>query len=226
VAEFDVVIIGGGIAGASLGAELAARRTTLIIEAEDQCGYHATGRSAAFYLESYGGAEVAKLTLASRDFLSDPPADFAVQGFLRMRGDLHLTRDDLPILPPAVESRIVERTELEQLLPGVRPQWRRALFEPGCADIDTASLHMAYLRQFRRSGGAVAMGAGLRRARRTGEGWAVTLVDGSMLSASLIVNAAGAWADWVAEAAEVAPLGIAPLRRTMVQLRLDRKSVV
>src|SRR4051812_14554615 len=138
MSEFDIIIAGGGIAGASLGAEIAPKRRTLIIEAEDQCGYHSTGRSAAFYLESYGGPQVAQLTLASRQLLSAPPADFADHGFLRIRGDLHLTRGELPELPAGVESRIVERDELELLLPGIRPQWRRALFEPGCADIDVA----------------------------------------------------------------------------------------
>src|SRR5689334_22486977 len=134
MSDYDVIIIGGGIAGASLGAEIAAKRKTLIVEAENQCGYHATGRSAAFYLESYGGPEVAKLTLASKQFLSQPPENFSNRTFLRMRGDLHLTRDELPNLPASVKSRVVERSELERLLPGVRPQWRRALFEPGCAD--------------------------------------------------------------------------------------------
>ena len=81
--DFDVIIVGGGIAGASLGAEIAGTRRTLIVEAEDQCGYHATGRSAAFYLESYGGPQVAKLTLASHACLSDPPMDFSYRGFLR-----------------------------------------------------------------------------------------------------------------------------------------------
>src|SRR3954462_13692529 len=102
MSEFDIVNVGGGIAGASLGAEVAARRRTLIVEAEDHCGYHATGRSAAFYLESYGGPEVAKLTLASRDFLSDPPGDFSERGFLHVRGDLHVTRDKLPLLPSGI----------------------------------------------------------------------------------------------------------------------------
>src|SRR5438067_6741375 len=101
--EFDIIIVGGGIAGASLGSEIAAKRRTLIVEAEDQCGYHATGRSAAFYLESYGGPKVATLTLASRAFLSNPPKDFADEGFLRARGDLHLSQDDLPDLPAGVE---------------------------------------------------------------------------------------------------------------------------
>ncbi len=216
--EYEVIIVGGGIAGASLGAEAAAKRRTLIIEAEDICGYHATGRSAAFYLESYGGPDVAKLTLASHDFLAE-------QGFLSVRGDLHLTRDALPDLPPSVESRVVERAELERLLPGIRPEWRRALLEPTCADIDVAALHAAFLRQFRSEGGTVATGSRLIRARRSGKAWTIELEDGSALSAPILVNAAGAWADSVAEASGVAPLGIVPLRRTMVQLRVGRSGL-
>jgi D-arginine dehydrogenase len=223
--RFDIVIIGGGIAGASLGAEIAAKRRTLIVEAEDQCGYHSTGRSAAFYLESYGGPDVAKLTLASRDFLADPPSDFSEHGFLRVRGDLHITRDELPEIPPDVESRVVERPELERLVPGIRPQWRRALLEPGCADIDVAGLHAAYLRRFRRQGGIVATGSSLIRADREDNGWRITLADESTLAASVLVDAAGAWADSVAESAGVAPLRIEPKRRTMVQLRIGRSGL-
>jgi D-arginine dehydrogenase len=225
MSQFDVIIVGGGIAGASLGAEIASRQGTLIVEAEDQCGYHSTGRSAAFYLESYGGAEVAKLTLASRDFLLRPPQEFSDEGFLRMRGDLHVTRGELPELPPAVEARIVERPELARIVPGIRPEWRRALFEPGCADIEVASLHSAFLRAFRRNGGTVATRARLERATRRAYGWEVQLEDGSTFGASVIVNAAGAWADSVAAACSAAPLGIAPKRRTMVQLRVGRSGL-
>jgi D-arginine dehydrogenase len=225
MAEFDVIIVGGGIAGASLGAEIAARRRTLIVEAEPQCGYHATGRSAAFYLESYGGAEVSKLTLASRDFLAVPPSDFSEHGFLRVRGDLHLTREVLPEVPPDVETRIVEREELERLIPGIRPQWRRALFEPSCADIDAAGLHAAYLRRFRRSGGVVETNARLIRAERRGGRWTVALENGSLRTAAILVNAAGAWADDVADVCGAARLGISPKRRTMVQLRLGRSGL-
>src|SRR4051794_19073472 len=122
--NFDVIIVGGGIAGASLGAEIVTKGRTLIIEAEDQCGYHSTGRSAAFYLESYGGPHVAKLTTASHNFLDEPPRHFSERGFLRTRGDLHLTRGELPDLPGAIRMRIVERSELERILPGIRPEWR------------------------------------------------------------------------------------------------------
>jgi D-arginine dehydrogenase len=221
MSEFDVIIVGGGIAGASLGAQIAATRRTLILEAEDQCGYHATGRSAAFYLESYGGPDVTKLTLASKAFLAEPPEEFSELGFLRVRGDLHLTRDELPELPESVETRPMERAELERFIPGIRPQWRRALFEPSCADIDVASLHAAYLRQFRRFGGVIRTDSRVIRGEKDGS-WTVRLADDSVFSAPILVNAAGAWADDLARSVGVAPLGIEAKRRTMVQLRVGR----
>jgi D-arginine dehydrogenase len=225
MSDYDVIIVGGGIAGASLGAEIASMRRTLIVEAESHCGYHSTGRSAAFYLESYGGPDVARLSTASRDFLASPPAAFAEHGFLRTRGDLHITRDELPKLPPGVESRVVDRDELEQLIPGILPEWRRALFEPGCADIEVAALHAAFLRHFRRSGGEVRTDARVQSASSSKGRWMVQLNDGSSVAAPVLVNAAGAWADSVAVACGVAPLGIAPKRRTMVQLRVGRTGI-
>lgn len=223
--EYDVLIVGGGIAGASLGAEIARHRSVLLIEAEGQCGFHSTGRSAAFWLESYGGATVAQLSTASHAFLESPPEDFSDHTFLRTRGDLHITRDELPELPPAIESRIIERDELERMVPGIRPEWRRALFEPACADIDVAGLHSAYLRQFRRSGGEISTGARLHSAARRPGGWDVRLEDGSVIGAAILVDAAGAWADEVAAACGVQPLSIQPKRRTMVQLRVGKSGL-
>src|SRR5947208_146449 len=184
--HWDIVIVGGGIAGASLGAEIAGKRRTLIIEAEEHCGYHATGRSAAFYLESYGGPDVAKLTTASGQFLSNPPAEFADRSFLHPRGALHLSEGDWPELPAGVTARRIDRHELEHMLPGVRPRWVKALLEPGCADIDVAALHAAFLRLFRRLGGKVATRSQLIRAERKGSQWIITLGDGSELSAAIL----------------------------------------
>ena len=220
--DFDILIVGGGIAGASLGAEIADRRTVLLIDAEQHCGYHSTGRSAAFWLESYGGELVAPLSTASRPFLASPPSDFADSGFLRQRGALHLARTELPHLPPQVATRLVERTELEEMIPGIHAQWRRALLEPGCADIDVAALHAAYLRQLRRRGGTIRTSARLKSGNYRDGRWVVGLESGEQTSAAILVNAAGAWADSVAIACGVGPLGIAPKRRTMVQLRVAR----
>jgi D-arginine dehydrogenase len=218
--DYDVIIVGGGIAGAGLGAEIARRRRTAVVEAEDVCGYHSTGRSAAFYLESYGGPEVAKLTLASGAFLQSPPVDFSDRGFLRRRGALNLSKDGWPEIPDGIESRRVERAELETLIPGLDPRWTCALFEPGCADIDVAALHAAYLKAFRKAGGTVLTSAKVGRASRAGSAWSVALADGRTLSAPILVNAAGAWGDGIAAAAGVRTLDLSPKRRTMVQLRV------
>lgn len=225
MSDWEVVIIGGGIAGASLGAEVAAQRRTLIIEAEQYCGYHATGRSAAFWLESYGGPKVAQLSAASRQFLNQPPADFSDRGFLRTRGALHISREGWSEIPDGVESRRIERAELEMLVPGIRSEWRHAVLEPGCADIDVAGLHAAYLRQFKRRGGELATDARLLNAEYSKGSWSVALEDGNILRASVLVNAAGAWADAVAAACGIRTLGIAPKRRTMVQLRIGRSGL-
>jgi D-arginine dehydrogenase len=223
--NLDILIVGGGIAGASLGAEIAAKRRTLLIEAEEHCGYHSTGRSAAFFLESYGGPIVASLSTASAQFLESPPADFAGATFLHLRGALHLSQADWPELPEGVVARRIERDELERMVPGIKPRWIKALLEPGCADIDVAGLHAAFLRQFRRRGGTVQTNARLVGAHREGERWRVALADGSELTAAIIVDAAGAWADSVAETCGASRLGIEPKRRTMVQLRVGRSGV-
>jgi D-arginine dehydrogenase len=220
--DWDIMIVGGGIAGASLGAEIAAKRRTLIIEAEEFCGFHATGRSAAFWLESYGGPKVAMLSSASHPFLESPPAGFAARGFLRTRGDLHLSREGWPELSPGIEYRRIERAELEQMLPGVRPEWRCALFEPACADIDVAALHAAYLRTFKIAGGQITTEARLCSADYANGRWTVELDNGPSLTTAIIANAAGAWADEVTRVCRVLPLGIEPKRRTMVQLRVGR----
>src|SRR5829696_54954 len=100
--HFDVIIVGGGIAGATLGAEISGKARTIIIEAESQCGYHSTGRSAAFWLESYGGPVVAELTSASRRFLEEG-------GYLFPRGALHVSPDPDIELPAEVEGHAVAR---------------------------------------------------------------------------------------------------------------------
>ncbi len=212
----DILIVGGGIAGASLAAALGGRARVTLIEGESQPGYHATGRSAAFWHEGYGGPLVAPLTRASRPMLE-------AGGYLDPRGAIHLARAHEQIaLVPGVVARPLDRAELEARLPGLRAEWTHGAWEEGLADIDVARLHVDMLATARRSGATFMADARLAAAEREGAGWQVRLEDGRILAADLLVDAAGAWGDTVARAAGVAPLGLSARRRTMVQLRVAR----
>lgn len=217
----DIAIIGAGMAGASLAAEVAGEASVLLIEAEDQPGYHSTGRSAAFWAESYGGPFIQPLTTASGPFLES-------QGFLSPRGGLHIADSDglgaLAALEAEFGERVgferLDRAGLEAFLPGLRDGWVAGLLEPSCRDIDVAGLHGFYLAQARRNGAKLLTGAEVRGLRRDERGWAVETAAGSF-RASVLVDAAGAWADRVAAMAGAAPVGLQPYRRTLSQLRVD-----
>lgn len=221
-ARYDFAIVGAGIAGASLAAELAPHGRVLLLEAEDRPGYHSTGRSAAFWTESYGGPQIQPLTTASGPFLHE-------HGFLTQRGALTLAREsELPELAAFAEKfrslgvRVedLDRAQLEVRLPGLQAEWAAGAFEPDCSDIDVAGLHQHWLAAARQGGAELWARARLERAERKAGGWQLTLADGRTGEAGVLVNAAGAWADPVAELAGIRPLGIQPYRRTVAQLRL------
>ncbi|HLZ79708.1 MAG TPA: FAD-dependent oxidoreductase [Sphingomonas sp.] len=227
--RFDVVIVGAGMAGASLAAEVAPHASVAIIEAEALPGYHATGRSAAFWTESYGGPDVQPLTSASGAFLARPPADFAEQGFLTPRGALHLAAEaDFATLDAFAARFASSGVALEPLdeagiatrVPGLKAGPWRGLIEASTADIDVAALHAAYLRAARAAGAELFCAAPLRVALRDGGRWRIDAGDAIGLEADLLVNAGGAWADEVARLAEATPLDIRPYRRTIAQLRV------
>ncbi|MET0179584.1 MAG: FAD-dependent oxidoreductase [Novosphingobium sp.] len=217
----DIAIVGAGMAGASVAAELAAHASVVLLEAEDHPGYHATGRSAAFWEESYGGPRVYPLTAASELFLRDG-------GFLAPRGALNIGREAdrgkveafvARFAAAGVRIELLGRAALAARVPGLREDWTCAAWEPACADIDVAALHAHYLAEGRRGGVALRTNAPLVAAEREGAGWRLAIGRGEELRAEVVVNAAGAWADPVARLAGAAPLGIAPKRRTVVQLR-------
>ncbi len=222
--RFDFAIIGAGMAGASLAAGLAPHGRVALIEAEDHPGYHATGRSAAFWTESYGGPRVQPLTTASRAFLDQ-------HGVLTERGALTIARGEeaaglagfiAEFAALGVRVEALDRAALEQRLPGLKSEWQLGAYEPDCCDIDVAGLHQLWLGQGQRLGVELLCRARLVSARHGAGGWTVALADGREVLARVLVNAAGAWADAVAEAAGVALLGMTPLRRTVAQLRMDR----
>lgn len=227
--EFDVAIIGAGIAGASLAAEIAPYCRVLIAEAEQYPGYHATGRSAAFWTETYGGPDIQPLTTASGPWLATPPTDFSDRGFLHPRGALTLAKPQdkaklasfaADFADSTVTMVAYDRADLERHVPGLSPEYQHGIYEPDCCDIDVGGLHQAYLAAAKRAKAVLWTQSRLTDARRKGDVWQLQMGE-RRASAPVIVNAAGAWADPVAAMAGAAPLGIRPFRRTVLQLRTD-----
>ena len=220
--SYGIAIVGAGIAGASLAAEIGSRESVVVLEAEDRPGYHATGRSAAFWEECYGGPDIVPLTLASGPYLRDG-------GFLTNRGALYIGRDQDTTKLDAFEERFantgatferLSRQGAAARVPGLRPEWSEAIWEPACADIDVAALHQHYLAKAKSSGTEIVCRAQMIAAVRVDDVWHLGLSDGREIRARTLVNAAGAWADNVALMAGVGALGIQPFRRTVVQLRV------
>jgi len=226
---YDFVIIGAGMAGASLAAELAPAGSVLMLEAEDFPGYHATGRSAAFWSETYGGPSIQPLTSASHDFLAAPPLSFSERSFLDRRGALHIADSSgygglaglaADFAGSDVTLEHLSGSALSGHCSGLRSDWDRAIWEPSCADIDVGGLHQAYLRAARQSGAELRCSSPVTAIELSKSGWRV-FSGGEWIEAAIVINAAGAWADSVAAMAGAREIGIVPYRRTVVQLRTD-----
>ena len=223
---YDFAVIGAGIAGASIAAELAQHASVLVLEAEDAPGYHSTGRSAAFWDECYGGPGIVPLTLASGAYLRD-------NGFLKESGALYIGREpDAPAMDAFLRSfagtgvtiERLSREGIEARVPHIRPEWCDAIWEPACANIDVAALHQRYVKAFKSAGAHLVCRARVASLARSAGVWTINTLAGDTHRAATLVNAAGAWADDVARMAGAQALGIKPYRRTVAQLRVEPKA--
>jgi D-arginine dehydrogenase len=224
----DFLVVGSGIAGASIASELAAHAAVIVAEQEDTHGYHTSGRSAAMYIESYGNEPVRRLTAASRAFFEQPPPGFTDYPLLDPRGCLTIARadqdEDLDALAAQIAStggvfRELNGEAAQAMIPALKPEAsHRALFEPDSADIDVNALHQGFLRTAKARGAAFRLNARAVHIERAAGVWRVTLAEGDTIEARVIVNAAGAWADEVAGLAGVRPIGLTPKRRTVILL--------
>ena len=221
----DVIVVGGGIAGVSAAYSLARHGAEVtVLEKEDSLTAHSTGRSAAQYLETYGGPLNQELTVASRAFLVGDAAGFSDGPLLRRRPVLWVGREaglaDLEKRRAEASAhtaglRMLDVAEARRLCSLLDPAWvGGALLEPDAYDIDVAGLHQAFLRGARDGAATVVRSAGVAAVSRTRGNWAVRTAS-ETYSAPVLVNAAGAWADGVAADAGVDAVGLTPLRRTI-----------
>lgn len=227
VERADILIIGGGVAGLSAAAALAEQAKVVVLEAEEQIGFHSSGRSAALLHYALGNPPVRRLTLASREFFERPPQEL---------GAVELS-SILPILTPARPDELPRLQELaDDLSPFTGIEWldeeglRREcpLLRVGGGDavqgfidrtalkLDGHALLQAYLHLVRMNGGEVRTNSRVASIERIDGAWRVRTERGDVHEAPVLVNAAGAWADAIATLAGVEPVGLQPMRRTII----------
>jgi len=228
--DVDAIVIGGGIAGAAIAAHLAEQCGVTVLEMEDHPGYHSTGRSAALFVEAYGNAVIRALTRASRDFFYSPPAGFCDEPLVTPRKVMILDRVEqhaaferfITHELPAKNFQRIGATAATALCPALRPEGLLgAIMDTGAADIEVHALHQGYLKLLKERGGRIVLGAkvaGIKCGSRESR-WTVETTQGAY-RASILINAAGAWADEIGAMAGARPIGLEPRRRTAALIDL------
>ena len=227
MATSDILIVGGGVAGLSVAAALAPGAKVRVLEAEEQVGFHASGRSATMFHYALGDSLVRSLTFASRTLFDNPPEGFTDSPLGQAMPILVHARAEEVAALEAEEAELAPFASFEWLdesgLAEACPLLRigqggalRGLIDRDCLKIDQHALLQGYVRTIRRHGGEIITGARIASASRGVRAWVVETTSGDRFEAAVLVNAAGAWADAVAGLTGAAPLGLEPLRRTII----------
>ncbi|WP_298832588.1 FAD-binding oxidoreductase [uncultured Piscinibacter sp.] len=220
--DTEVIIVGAGIAGASIAFFLSATHRVVLLEAEAQPGYHSTGRSAAMFMESYGTPTIRALTRASRAFYAAPPPGFGDTPLIAPRGAMYvgtpeqrglLDLTEAELRPHAPDLRRLAPAEAIARVPVLRPQRvDGALLDPAAADIDVHALHQGFLRRAKANGATLVTDARVVALDRRDGAWTVCSAT-DRWRAPIVVDAAGAWADQLARLAGLPAIGLQPRRR-------------
>jgi D-arginine dehydrogenase len=224
VSASEIIVVGGGIAGLSAAAALSRHAKVTVIEAEEQIGFHSSGRSATMVHYALGDRLVRALTLASRPFFEAPPEGFTETPIGHRMPVLVHAREDERAALDALDAEISRFAEVErldadgvhQLCPLLREDARYGIADANGIRLDPNALLQGNLRQLRSRGGELRTGERVARIERRAGTWSITAESGERFSAPILVNAAGSWADSVAKLAGVRPLGLQPKRRTII----------
>lgn len=218
--NFDYIVIGAGIAGASIAAHLGESTSVAILEMEDRPGYHTTGRSAAAYEPNYGPKPILAFARASGAFFNAPPSGFTDAPLLTKRFSLMLepksqSNDAAKFLSDAASVEEISTSEIKALWPIYREGYAtRGFLDHSTGDLDVDLLHRGYLKLFKARGGKLFISAPAQKITKHAKMWTVATPQGEF-SAPTLINASGAWGDEIAKLAGVKPIGLIPKRRSI-----------
>jgi D-arginine dehydrogenase len=223
----DIIVIGGGIAGLSAAAKIAEAARVCLLEREPQIGYHASGRSATIYHNGMSTHVVRALSACSFDFFINPPDGFSDIPLAKPCPALFIVRPEkLEELRAFIEemrfvtdnARMVMAAEMAEMVPVLRTD--DAHFSEGILDadahrLDSDAMLQSFARLLRKRSGRLETGVKIDAIAREGNRWTVRAGERAF-SAPILINAAGAWGDEVARQAGIAPIGLQPMRRTII----------
>jgi D-arginine dehydrogenase len=223
----DFLVIGAGIAGASVAAHLVSTHRVIICDMEERAGYHTTGRSAASYEPNYGPAPMLAFTRASAQFFQNPPRGFTDAPLLTHRDSLFIEaegqeRDTAKLLSLAAALDEISPAAAQSMFPVLRDGYaKRAFLDRHTADMDVDLIHRGFLKMAKSAGAELLLSAPVQSITRKAGEWQVRAGD-KIIRAQIIINAAGAWGDVVAMMAGTTPVGLTPKRRSIGVIPIDR----
>lgn len=218
-----IAIVGGGMAGLSTAAKLVEHAQVTVVEAEFQCGYHSSGRSAAVFHIPFENDVISQLSALSEQAFIYPDdgyqevstplpsvqfADFENKRYIEETLDNWTSR--CPWIKP------INRSELVARLPILDDRYETGTLDDRSLKLDVSSLLEGHRRRINHLDGSIRTGFRLREGSWLRDKWLLESESGERLEVDVVVNAAGAWANDVATRCDVDEKPLQPLRRTAV----------